>query len=55
MGFRDVAAILVGAVLFVLVALLWYVRPSPALWLVGSLLWAGVAYPLFFWYITREN
>lgn len=55
MSFRGLAAILAGVVLFIAVALLWYVRPSPVLWLLGSLFRAGVTYPLFFWYVTRED
>jgi len=52
---RDILAVLCGAVLFALVALLWYVRLSPVLWLLGSFAWAAVAYPAFMYYVTRPN
>ncbi len=52
---RDLLAIFCGAVLFALVALLWYVRPSSELWLLGSLAWAAIAYAAFMYYVTRPN
>lgn len=51
----DGLAIIGGVVLFGLVGLLWYVRPSPAMWLLVSVAWAGVAYAAFMWYITRRG
>jgi hypothetical protein len=51
----DGLAIICGLVLLFLVGLLWYVKPSPALWLLGSAAWACVTYPAFMWYITRRG
>jgi len=51
----DWLAITSGLALLFLVGLLWYVKPGPALWLLGSVAWACVIYPAFFWYVTREK
>ncbi len=51
----DWLAAIVGLLLFLLVGLLWFVKPSPVMWLAGSFAWACVAYPAFFWYVTREG
>ena len=51
----DLFAVVIGIALFGLIGLLWYVRPSAGMWLLGSLAWAGVTYPAFMWYITRRG
>jgi hypothetical protein len=51
---KDVIAITGGIVALIALTLLWRARPSDVFWLIGSLLWAGVTYPAFFWYVTRN-
>jgi hypothetical protein len=51
----DLLATVVGILLFGLVALLWYARPGPGLWLLGSVAWAAVTYPAFMYYVTRPK
>jgi hypothetical protein len=38
-----------------LIALLWYVRPSEALWLLGSLALGAAYFVAFFFYVTRSQ
>jgi hypothetical protein len=51
---RDIIAIAGGIVALVALILLWRARPGDELWLLGSLVWAGITYPAFFWYVTRN-
>lgn len=51
----DWLAITCGLVLLFLVGLLWYVKPTPVLWLLGSVAWACVTFPAFMWYITQRG
>jgi hypothetical protein len=47
-------AMTIGTIVwFVVVGLLWYVRPGEAMWLVGSLLLGAVWCTAFAWYVTR--
>ncbi len=40
---------------FVLVGLLWYVRPGEVSWLVGSLVLGAAYFAAFGWYVTRPK
>ncbi len=40
---------------FMLVGLLWYVRPGELAWFFGSLLLGAVYFTAFWWYVTRKN
>jgi hypothetical protein len=40
---------------FVVVGLLWYVRPGEIAWLVGSLLLGAIWFAAFAWYVTRRR
>jgi hypothetical protein len=51
---NDFIAAAGGIVALIALILLWRARPSNELWLIGSLLWAGVTYPAFFWYVTQD-
>jgi hypothetical protein len=35
--------------------LLWYVRPSPTLWLLGSAVLGIIFFSAFLWYLIRDN
>jgi hypothetical protein len=51
----HLVAIVATLIWFLLVAALWYVRPSANLWFLGSLA-LGTAYFLgFWWYVTRPK
>lgn len=49
----QVLIVLLSLIFFVLSGLLWFQRPSPHLWLLGSLLLGGVWGYGFFRLITR--
>ena len=51
----DWLAVIIGVLLFALDGLLWYVRPSDAMWLLGSVAWGCITYPAFMWYVTRRR
>jgi hypothetical protein len=51
---RDVLAIIVAAAWFALNGLLWYAKPSPTLWLLGSIVLGVVFFAAFLWYVTRD-
>jgi len=55
MRMLDFAAVIVGVVLFCALAALWSVRPGAGIWLLGTVVWAGVAYPAFMYYVTRPK
>ena len=40
---------------FLLVALLWYARPSELIWLAGSMALGTIYFAGFFWYVTRPK
>jgi hypothetical protein len=46
----------VGTILwFVLVGLLWYLRPGDLLWFSGSLVLGAAYFAAFLWYVTRPK
>ena len=51
---RHLLAILGAVLWFVLNGLLWYSRPSPMLWLLGSAVLGVVFFAAFLWYVTRD-
>lgn len=51
---RDIIALAGGLVALVALIALWRARPSDEFWLLGTLVWAGITYPAFFWYVTRN-
>ena len=51
----DWLAIFVGAVMFALVGMLWYARPSDVMWLAGSVIWGVVAFTLLYWYTGKRT
>lgn len=51
----HIAMVLGTIVWFVLVGLLWYMRPGEAAWLIGSLLLGVVWFTGFAWYVTRRR
>jgi hypothetical protein len=40
---------------FLLVGLLWYVRPGDVAWLLGSLVLGAIYMTAFWWYVTRPK
>jgi hypothetical protein len=52
---RQPLAILSCVLWFALNGLLWYARPSPTTWLLGSAVLGIVFFAAFFWYVTRDN
>jgi hypothetical protein len=51
----HVLMIVAIVVWFALVGLLWYMRPSDVMWLVGSLVLGAVNFSGFLWYVTRST
>jgi len=51
---RDIIALAGGLVALVALIALWRARPGDELWLLGTLVWAGITYPAFFWYVARD-
>ena len=51
----HVLMIVATIVWFVLIGLLWYLRPSDVIWLVGSLALGVVYFVGFLWYVTRPT
>jgi hypothetical protein len=51
------AVAIIGIVIwFGLIGLLWYVRPSDLLWLLGSAIWGVIFFAVFFFYLLwREK
>ena len=46
----------IGTILwFVLVGLLWHVRPGEMMWLIGSLVLGAAWFSAFAWYVTRRR
>lgn len=51
---RNFFATLGAAAWFSLNGLLWYARPSPMLWLLGSALLGVIFFAAFLWHVTRD-
>jgi hypothetical protein len=51
----QLVAVLGCILWFALNGLLWYARPSPITWLLGSAVLGIVFFSAFFWYVTRDN
>jgi hypothetical protein len=52
---RQPLAILGCVLWFALNGLLWYARPSPIMWLLGSAVLGIVFFSAFLWYLIRDN
>jgi cyanate permease len=52
---RQLVAVLGCILWFALNGLLWYARPSPITWLLGSAVLGIVFFAAFFWYVTRNS
>jgi uncharacterized membrane protein len=52
---KNLLAVLGCILWFVLNGLLWYARPSPTAWLLGSVLLGIAFFTAFLWYVTRDD
>jgi len=51
----HVAAAAANVLWFFLIGTLWYIKPSDAIWLLGSLALGAVWSTGFLWYVTRAT